>query len=300
MEPVKFEVVIETPIGLTIDLQRNLQCTTIPQYRLLNLEIKRINGNIFHLTALFHPDDINPQTEKGELFKIRDRLLSLLSIAAMVPVELRSKGLFTFSLGDKKHQQMSLGPMNIQASPVALQSLQPLIEGQSLPAKYAAAGYFIWQAINADESLYRFINTAICLELLAGADSVEPTSVNPKCSNTSCSYVLEECPECKKSWKIPNSLRKRARLLIPDDNLLSRFIKARNKVFHGGSQQQDVGFLDELEQVSVPVLLAVRNYLGQKIGLAPIDETELSMGFYSLSIIMSMFYTMPESEPNAT
>jgi len=297
MEPVKFEVIIESPIGLTVDLQKDLQCTTLPQYRLLKLEMQRIKGNVFRLAAVFHPEDINPQTEKGELFKIRDRLLSLLSITAMVPVELRSKGLFTFSLGNKKYQQMSLGPMNIEASPAALRSLQPLIEGQSLPPKYAAAVYFVWQAINADESLYRFINTAICCELLAGADSLEPTSINPRCSNRTCSYTLEQCPQCKKDWKIPNSLGSRAKFLIPDDSLLSRFIKARNRVFHGASQQQDARFLDELEQVSVPVLLAVRNHIGKKIGLTPIEEKDLSIGFHSVSIVMSVFYSMPESEP---
>jgi hypothetical protein len=157
--------------------------------------------------------------------------------------------------------------------------------------------YFVWQAINADEPLYRFINTAICFELLAGADSLEPASINPRCSNGSCSYILEQCPECKKGWKIPNSLGSRAKFLIPDDSLLSRFIKARNKVFHGAQQQQDARFLDELEQVSVPVLLAVRNHIGKKIGLNPIEERDLSIGFHGVSVIISVFYSLPESEP---
>jgi hypothetical protein len=293
MEAVKFEVSFESPIGLTVDLQKDLQCTTLPKYRLLKLEMHRINDNVFRLTALFHPEDINPQTEKSELFNIRDRLLSLLSITAMVPVELRTKGAFTFSLGNKQYQQMSLGPMNIRASPVPIRSLRPLIEGQSLPAEYAAAVYLAWQAINSDEPLYRFINTAVCFELIAGADSLEPPSINPKCSNESCGYTLDQCPECRKDWKIPNPLRSRAKFLIPDDSLMSRFIKARNKVFHGASQQQTPGFLDELEQLTIPVLLAVRNHIGQKIGLKPIEAKELSIGSHSVSVIMSVFYRMP-------
>jgi hypothetical protein len=299
MEPVKFEVVVETPIGLTIELQKDLHTAALPQYRMLSLEINRIKGNIFRLTAFFHPEDVTPQTGEGEFFKIRDRLISLLSITAMVPVDLRSKGSFTFSLGDRKYQQMSLGPMNTEASPVALKSLQPLVEGQSLPPKYAAAIYFIWQAINADESLYRFINTAICLELLAGADSPEPTSINPECGNDNCDYVLDKCPQCKRDWKIPNFLRKRAKFLIPDEDLLAKFIKARNKVFHGGSGQQDTSFLTELERVSIPVMLAVRNHIGHKIGLPLIDEKGLSIGFHSISVTMSVFYTIPESGQDA-
>lgn len=292
MEQVKFEIIIETPIGLTIELQKDLRTATLPPYRLLALEINRIEGNVFRLIAFFHIEDVTAQTDPGELFKIRDRLLSLLAITAMVPVDLRSKGLFTFPLGNRKYQQMSLGPMNTQASPVALTTLQPLIEGQSLSAKYAAAIYFIWQAINADESLYRFVNTAICLELIVGIDSPEPTSINPRCTN--CDYLLSQCPNCSRDWKIPNSFRKRAKFLIQDEDLLTRFINARNKVFHGGSGQQDTSFLDELERVSVPVLLSVRNHVGRKIGLAPLDEKGLSIGFHSISVIMSVFYTMPE------
>jgi hypothetical protein len=297
MEPVKFQIVIESPIGLTIDLQKDIHCSILPKYRLLGLELRWINQNAFHLTALFHPEDISPQTNKSELFKIRDRLLALISITAMVPVALRSKGIFTFPLGEGKFQQLSLGPMNREASPVALHSLQPLVEGQSLHAKYAAAVYFIWQAINADESLYRFINTAICVELLTGADSLESSSINPKCTNNTCSYILKKCPECNRDWATPNSLRNRAKFLIQDEGLLSRFIEARNKVFHGASRQQDAKFLDELAKISVPVLLSIRNYIGSKIGLSPMEEKDLSIAFHDIDIIMSVFFTIPEAEP---
>lgn len=296
MEPVKFEIIIESPIGLTIDLQKDVYCHSRPKYRLLGLDLSRINANIFRLTALFHPEDINPQTAKGELFKIRDRLLALLSITVMIPVELRSKGMFTFPLGERKYQQLSLGPMNREASPVTLDSLWPLIEGQLLPAKYAAAVYFIWQAINTDESLYRFVNTAICVELLAGADSPEKSSVNPACTNNNCNYILEKCPACNRDWTIPNSLRNRAKFIIQDEEVLSRFIKARNKVFHGASQQQDAKFLNELSEISVPVLLAIRNYIGGKIGLSPMEEKDLSIAFHDIDIMMSVFFTIPEAE----
>jgi len=296
MEPVKFEIIIEAPIGLTLDLKKDVYCHSHPKYRLLGLGLNRINANVYRLTALFHPEDIKPQTAKGELFKIRDRLLALLSITAMIPVELRSKGIFTFPLGERKYQQLSLGPMNREASPVTLDSLQPLVEGQSLPAKYTAAVYFIWQAINTDESLYRFVNTAICVELLAGADSPEKSSVNPACTNNNCNYILEKCPACNRDWTIPNSLRNRAKFIIQDKEVLSRFIKARNKVFHGASHQQDAKFLNELSEISVPVLLAIRNYIGGKIGLSPLEKKDLSIAFHDIDIIMSVFFTIPDAE----
>jgi hypothetical protein len=186
--------------------------------------------------------------------------------------------------------------MNRETSPVTLESLRPLVEGQSLPAKYATAVYFIWQAINTDESLYRFVNSAICVELLAGVDSPELSLVNPVCTNNNCNYVLEKCPACNRQWAIPNSLRKKAKFIIRDKAVLDRFIKARNKVFHGAFQQQDAEFLNELAKISVPVLLALRNYIGGKIGLSPIDEKALSIAFHDIDIIMSIFYTIPKAE----
>jgi hypothetical protein len=68
MEPVKFEIIIESPIGLIIDLQKDIYCHNLPKYRLLGLDLFRINANVFRLTAIFHPEDINPQTAKGETF----------------------------------------------------------------------------------------------------------------------------------------------------------------------------------------------------------------------------------------
>ncbi len=296
MNPVKFEIIIETPIGLPVDLQKDLHSPKIPRYRILNLELQRMEGNTFKLAILFHPDDITPKTETNELLNIRDLLLSLLSTIALMPVELRSKGTFTFALGNRKFQAKSLGTMKINTPSADLHSLQPLLDGQFLPSKYSAAMYFIWQAINSYESIiHRFINTAICVELLTGSDSPEPTNIYPKCGNKSCNYTLELCPSCKKEWKIPNPLRNRSKFLIPDDELLTRFIKARNKVFHGASQQQDKEFLDELREITTPILLAVRNHIGGKINLPPLTETDINLGLYGLKdMTVSIFYTMPE------
>jgi hypothetical protein len=210
MEPVKFRIRIKAPIGLIPDLQKDIHFLGIPKYRLIALNIIRIEENIFDLIAYFHPEDINFKTEVNELFMIRDIVLSFISMILMVPVELYERGVFTFHLGGRKYKSLSLGAKDIKAAPVPLQSLNPLVEGLSLPQKYLSAAYYIWQAINADEPLYRFLNTAICVELLAGADSPEEKSVNPKCT---CNYLLEKCPQCKINWKIPNSLKNRTKFI---------------------------------------------------------------------------------------
>lgn len=297
MEPTKFRINIKSPIGLTLDLQKDIYCQSIPEYRLLELELSKIDENKFCLTARFNSEDINSNTPKEELFNIRDRLLALLSITAMIPVELCEKGVFTFHLGDDKYQALSLGPMNRESSPVALNSLQPFVQGLSLPTKYATAMYLIWQAINSDEPLYRFVNSAICVELLVGADSPEISSVNPRCPNNNCNYLLEKCPTCGKSWTIPNSLRNKAKFIIPDEETLSRFISARNKVFHGSSHQQDAKFHKELSDISVPVLLAIRNHMGKKIGLSPMKEKDLKLAFHNIDLMVGISFTTSAIEP---
>jgi hypothetical protein len=297
MEPVEFKIKIKSPIGLSIDLQKDIFCPIVPKYRLLGIELVRINGNLFDLTAYFHPKDINIQTELNELFLIRDKLLSLLSIIMMVPVNIYHKGVFTFPLGGRKYKALSLGPTDLEAAPVSLHSLNPLVEGLSLPPKYSSAVYYIWQAINADEPLFRFINTAICVELLAGADSPSEKSISPKC--TSCSYLLEKCPQCNKSWgKISNSLKNKITFLITDKNILNRFVDLRNRVFHGNRYIHEPSFTNDLSEISVQVLLAVRNYIGKIIGLDFIEEKDLSLIFFNTDITVGVYYTTPDPESN--
>jgi hypothetical protein len=278
MEPVIFRIRNKSPIGLSIDLQKDIFCSSIPKYRLLGIELVRINGNLFDLTAHFHPEDINIQTEINELFLIRDKLLSLLSIIMMVPVNIHQKGVITFPLGGRKYKALSLGASNLESAPVHLHSLNSLVEGLSLPPKYSSAIYYIWQAINAEEPLFRFINTAICVELLAGADSPSEKSIPPKC--TSCNYPLEKCPQCKKNWgKISNLLKNKIKFLITDKIILNRFVDLRNRVFHGNRYIHEPSFTNDLSEISVQVLLAVRNYIGRIIGLDHIEEKDLRLIF---------------------
>lgn len=296
MEPVKFTILFESPIGLTADLQNDLYCWKQPRYRILGLELSRVNSNTHELTVQIHPEDIHPKkTDPHELYDFRDRLLSLIAITAMVPVRMRSQGVFTFDLGEGKYEARSLGPMSVEESPIAIPSLRPLIDGPSLPRDIAAAIRLIWQAINTDEPLYRFINIAICIELLAGTNSPEPRSVNPHCANSRCRFILEHCPECEKPWTIPNSLRNTARFLITDEGLLKRFIRARNKVFHGATHQRESEFLSELSALNIPLLVTVRNYVGDKIGLEPIEEEALSIVVQGFRMRVSVYYSMPDT-----
>jgi len=247
----------------------------------------------FEIVLSIHPDDIR-RDDLNELYAFRDKVLSLIAISAVVPVTMLHKGTFTFPLGDREYELIALEATPLKLEPAPLESLQPLFHGLSLPENLGAVTYFLWQALNEAEPIYRFINLAICMELLTAAESPEPTSKNPRCPNTKCNYVLRQCPKCSQSWKIPNPLRNRASFLLPDDAFRSRVIKARNKVFHGAQHHWQPDFIEEIATLSLSLLLVIRNYVGDKIGLPPITEEELSTAVNAPQITMRVTYTVPE------
>jgi len=162
MEPVKFTIDIEAPLGGPApELREHLQGSPTWRYRVLSLEAQRLESSVYHITLLIHPDDIHKETDLYELFAFRDRLLSLVSVSAMVPVRMRTTGGFHFALGNRQYEMISLGPTGGEYAPSPLLSLRPLLEGLSASENLAAVIYFIWQAINAsdaNEAIYRFIN----------------------------------------------------------------------------------------------------------------------------------------------
>jgi len=298
MEPVKFTIDIEAPLGGPApELREHLQGSPTWRYRVLSLEAQRLESSVYHITLLIHPDDIHKETDLYELFAFRDRLLSLVSVSAMVPVRMRTTGGFHFALGNRQYEMISLGPTGGEYAPSPLLSLRPLLEGLSASENLAAVIYFIWQAINASdasEAIYRFINIAICVELLASMDSPEPTSINPRCPNRKCNYVLKHCPRCSHKWKIPNSLGNRVRFLLPDASFRSRVIRARNKVMHGAQRHWQPEFIEELESLSIPLMVVARNHVGSKIGLPSISEADLSLAVDAPQITLRINYTVPE------
>ncbi len=126
-EPAKFEIVLQSPIVLTANLQKDLHVSHIPRYRIVGIDIRREgdDSSTFPLTTLIHADDIDPEkTPPTELHRFRDQIVSLFAVLAMVPVRLLSRGLFTFHLGERRYKQTSLGPGKMEGPPAALESLE--------------------------------------------------------------------------------------------------------------------------------------------------------------------------------
>jgi hypothetical protein len=53
--------------------------------------------------------------------------------------------------------------------------------------------------------------------------------------------------------------------------------------------------MNELEEINISALLVVRNYIGGKIGLAPMQENDLRLSFLKPNITVGVYYTIPES-----
>jgi hypothetical protein len=296
-DPIKFVIVLQSPIALSAKLQKGIHFSDVPKFRIVKVDIRREgeDPSIFRLTCLIHPDDIHPeQTHPDEFRTFRDQLVSLLAVSAMVPIRLLSNGSFTFHLGERHYKIASLGPSKLEGPPAFLGSVAPLIAGQFLSERRSAAVYFIFQAINSDQPLYRFINIAMCLDLITADDTSEPNTVNPVCSE--CGYILKQCPDCQKSWTIPNTFRNKARFLVGNEQLLSQFISVRNRVFHGSAKLGDDRFRQDLRNINVPLLVILRNYIGKELGLNPISEKDLHWALEDLRIEMSVYYTTPEKE----
>jgi hypothetical protein len=301
MENAKFSVRFDAPVYLTTDLQKDLHLNVQHGWRIVNLDLRRLpsdqpnhSQNIYELTVLIHPEDVHPGTSPDELYAFRDRLLSVVSAAALVPVYLRSEGVITFDLGGGKHKSVSLGATTKKPAPRRLPSIDPIVRAQSLSVSHAAALRFIWLAINAEDPWDRFVYLAVCVELLAAVDSPEPRSDNPHCTAEACAYVLERCPQCGRDWKIPNPLKNRIQFIVSDEQLSKRFIHARNRVFHGGGQEANAEFRQELLALNAPLFLVVRNYVGELIGLTPVTEKELPLTFQIARLMMGICWTEPK------
>jgi hypothetical protein len=227
-----------------------------------------------------------------ELKQFRDLIVSLVAFCAMVPVQLRSKGIFDFPTGYNQRGQTSLGPMNYQIPPTPLSNLEPLILGLALQPEYASALHFLWEALNSEHPLYRFINLAVAVELLVRHDSPVHGSRHPNCGDPNCGFQLDRCPRCNRAWRIPSQLRERAAFLLPAD-ILREFIGARNQVFHGLSDELHHDYSNNLPHLNVSLLLVLRNYLGQRMGLPPITQDRLSVALNLPEVVTTVFYTPP-------
>jgi hypothetical protein len=222
-------------------------------------------------------------------------VVSLIAFSAMVPVKLRSMGIFDFQMDANRRKQISLGASQIKFPRSPLNSIEPVIQGLALPTKYSTAIHFVWQALNSELALYRFINLTIAIELLVRHDSPVIGSRHPRCGK--CDYELRECPECARTWKIPSQLRQRAAFLIPDETI-SGFINARNLVFHGLSDDLNRDTPENLPQLNMALLLLLRNYLGKQMGIPDVRPEELSIVLNPPTALPTVFYSPPKPDHN--
>jgi hypothetical protein len=289
-----FQIDIAMPAAMTAELQRDIIVAVRPRWRVTSVEMLGLKEGFFRLKLTITSED--PETPSNdELREFRDLIISLIAFSAMVPVQLRSKGIFDFPTNGTQRKQISLGPMNYQFPPTALSDLQPLVLGLALQPKYESALHFLWEALNSEHPLYRFINLAVAVELLVRHDSPTQSSRHPNCGDPKCGYQLERCPKCNRPWKIPSQLRERAAFLLPSD-VLSQFIAARNQVFHGLSDELHHDYSKTLPELNVYLLIVLRNYLGQQMGLPAITQDRLGPTLNPPEIAMTVFYTPKATE----
>jgi hypothetical protein len=288
-----FQIDLAMPASLTAELQGDITAAIRPRWRVTGIEMRRLGEGLFRLKLTVDSDDKPPDVPPVEEFtEFRDLIVSLVAFSAMVPVQLRSKGLFDYPAGGSQRKQLSLGPMNYEFPPTPLSDLKPLVLGLALQQKYESALHFLWLALNSEHPLYRFINLAVAVELLVRHDSSVRGSRHPTCGDPKCGYELGKCPKCNREWKIAHQLRDRAAFLLPAD-ILSAFIGARNQVFHGLSDELHHDYSRTLPELNVSLLVVLRNYLGQQMGLPAISPNQLSIALNPPEAYMVVSYDPP-------
>jgi hypothetical protein len=293
MEEIWFQIDLAMPVAMTVELQRDIIATIRPRWHVTGIAMDQLEKGVFRLKVTITPVEGRLETPNNdELREFRDLIVSLVAFSAMVPVHLRSMGIFDFPVDGNQRKQTSLGPMNYQIPPTPLIDLQPLVLGLALQPKYTSALHFLWEAINSNHQLYRFINLAVAIELIVTHDSPISGSRHPHCGDPKCSYEIEKCPKCGRSWNIPFPLRERAAFLLTED-ILSDFIHSRNQVFHGISDELHHGYSKTLPDLNVSLLMVLRNYLGQKMGLPAIGRDQLGVAMNLPEIAMTVFYSLP-------
>jgi len=63
---------------------------------------------------------------------------------------------------------------------------------------------------------------------------------------------------------------------------------------HGAQRHWQPEFIEELESLSIPLMVVVRNHVGSKIGLPSISEADLSLAVDAPQITLRINYTVPE------
>lgn len=288
MADVEFRIEIQSPIALTLATATNVVTHVQPRWRINRMELRRLDANLYECKVGIDERDVSIEDHRG-LIALRDAFLALLALVAMVPVKPRIKGTFTFQQGANNFAQLSLGPMDYTFPESQVLSFAPLIEGLAFGEAYRTAAWFIWQAINENEAVHRFLNLALAYELIVGVDSQVEGSKAPRCG--ACRDDINECPHCARSIRIPTTLRERAGFLFEDAELLSSFIEHRNRMFHGGVADCIANNSTELTSLNTNLLVNIRNYLGRKLGLADIRAANIGPAVNVPDITATLYYT---------
>ena len=296
MEDVEFRILVHAPVALTLNAARDAASRSRPKWRLTRISLQRLETNVFECKLGIDVRDVS-RDHHPDLISFRNTFLSLLALIAMVPVRPQIKETFNFPLGGNKFAQLSLGPMNYTFSESPILSFAPLVEGFAFTETYRAAIWFIWQAINSERAVHRFLNLAIAYELVIGSDSPIGGSRAPRCSF--CKKEISPCPHCKKEINIPTTLRERAEFLFADGELLGRFIDFRNRIFHGGFSGCIANNSEKLTRLNTDLLVSIRNYLGQKLGLKNITPSEIGLAVNVPDMFATVFYESTDGNREA-
>jgi hypothetical protein len=288
MEDVEFRIEINCPVALTAEAARDVKAQCKPNWRITRIALQRLAPNAFECKIGIDARDVS-QENHADLVAFRDTFLSLLALIALVPVRPFMKGTFTFPTGNNRFAQLSLGPMNYTFPEKPILSFSPMVEGFGLDEAYRVAIWFIWQAINSSEPVHRFANLAMSYELIVGRDSPVTGSKPPRCS--SCGTDIGQCPRCQEELKVPFTLRERAKFLFAERELLDEFIYFRNRTFHGGVADV-IAKSRDLTKLNTALLVNIRNYFGNKLGLTQIDSSQIGPAVDTPDIIMTVFYEM--------
>ena len=287
VEDVEFRIVVHSPVALTLDAATDVVARAKPKWRLTRINLQRLDANVFECKVGVDVRDLSRE-DHADLIKFRDTFLSLLALIAMVPVRPLIKGTFTFPLGSNKFAQISLGPMNYTFPESPILTLSPLVEGFAFDEVYRAAVWFTWQAINSGEAVHRFLNLAIAYELVVGIDSQVQGSKAPRCSF--CGKDISPCPHCQKEVKVPTTLREKAEFLFADPGLLYSFIDYRNRIFHGRLSDCIADSSEKLTTLNTHLLVNIRNFFGQKLGLKGMTSSEIGQAVNVPEIFVTVFF----------
>ena len=189
MDHTHFQIKIRSPFGL-LHQPTDLHFSGNPKYRIVNARLVRLQGDDHQLEVWIHADDLPETARHSELLAFRDAMLEVLSVIATVPVTRLENGSFTFPLGGRKYEARMLAP-EPEGARSPLPNVGPVFLAPNMAESEQAANYFLWQAISADEPVFRFMNLAIVCELIANTDSKAPTSKPLTCQK--CSAEMGPC-----------------------------------------------------------------------------------------------------------